>query len=141
VVTPLLLSFYLSLPPWKPKDSTMEKVQDWMEITLPRTLHWFPFEFFGSPSSSSLKRYSKLCFSRSAYVVQRFEFPLVEQLLRTPRRHTYRSVEFCWTQCENSRFGGRMACTCLTGAPHRSDRLRLQNPNSCFASCPRHISI
>jgi hypothetical protein len=33
----------------------MEKVQDWMEITLLRTLHWFPFKFFGSPSSISQK--------------------------------------------------------------------------------------
>jgi hypothetical protein len=84
----------------------MEKVQDWMEITLLRTLHWFPLEFFGFPSSSSLSRYSKLCFARSPYMVQRFEFPLVEHLLRSPRSHTYRSLDFCWTHCENSRIGG-----------------------------------
>jgi hypothetical protein len=55
-------------------------------------------------------------------MVQRFEFPLVELLLRSPRRHTYRSTRFCWTHCENPRFGvGRpspvwpVAVTGLTG--------------------------
>jgi hypothetical protein len=103
-----------------------------MEITLLRTLHWFSIKFFVSSSSSSLKRYSKLCFARSPYLVQRFEFPLVEHLLRSPRIHTYRSIDFCWIHCENSRIGGRMACTGLTSAPHRSDRWRLSNPRSCF---------
>jgi hypothetical protein len=28
-------------------------------------------------------------------MVQRSEFPLVEHLLRSPRRHTYRSIRFC----------------------------------------------
>jgi hypothetical protein len=37
--------------------------------------------------------------------VQRFEFPLVYHLLRTPRRHTYRAIKFHWTHCENPRFG------------------------------------
>jgi hypothetical protein len=92
----------------------MKKAKDWMEITLPRTLYWFPFEFFGSPPSSSPKRYSNLPFARSLYSIQRFEFPLVEQLQRTPRRHTYRSITFCWTHCESSSFGA----DCL----HRSDR-------------------
>jgi hypothetical protein len=110
----------------------MEKVQVWMEITRLRTLHWFPFEFFGFPSSSSLSRYSKLCFARSPYMVQRFEFPLVEHRLRSPRSHTYRSIEFFWTHYENSRIGGRTACTGLTSAPNRFDRWRLSNPKSCF---------
>jgi hypothetical protein len=39
-------------------------------------------------------------------LVQRFEFPLVEHLLRSSRRHTYRSIMFRWTHCENPRFGG-----------------------------------
>jgi hypothetical protein len=69
-------------------------------------------------------------------LVQRFEFPLVEHLLRSPRRHTYRSIRFRWTHCEKPRFGvGRpspvrpvgaigsvLGGTGLTGAPHRSDR-------------------
>jgi hypothetical protein len=103
---PPSLSSSTSLSPWISKDSTMEKVQDWMEIALLKTLHWFPFEFFGFLSSSSLSRYSKLCFARSPYMVQRFEFPLVEHLMRSPRSHTYRSKDFCWTHCENSRIGG-----------------------------------
>jgi hypothetical protein len=103
---PPSLSYSTSLsPPWISKDSTMEKVQDWMEITLLRILHRFPFEFFGFPSSSSLSRYSKLCFARSPYMVQRFKFPLVEHLLRSPRSYTYRSIRFLWTHCENPRFG------------------------------------
>jgi hypothetical protein len=76
-----------------PKDSTMEKMQDWMEITLSRTLLWIPIEFFGSPSSSPLTRYSKLCFAQSPYLVQRFEIPSVEHHLRSSRRHSYRSIE------------------------------------------------
>jgi hypothetical protein len=31
--------------------------------------------------------------------VQTFEFPLVYHLLRSPRRHTYRSIKFHWTHC------------------------------------------
>jgi hypothetical protein len=31
--------------------------------------------------------------------------PLVEHLLRSPRRHTYRSIRFRWTHYENPRFG------------------------------------
>jgi hypothetical protein len=38
-------------------------------------------------------------------LVQRFEFPLVEHLLRSPRRHSYRSIKFRWPHCENPRFG------------------------------------
>jgi hypothetical protein len=55
-------------------------------------------------------------------MVQSFEFPLVEHLLRSPRRHTYRSIRFRWTHCDKSRIGvGRsspawpVAVTGLTG--------------------------
>jgi hypothetical protein len=55
-------------------------------------------------------------------MVLRFEFPLVEHLLRSSRRHSYWSIRFRWTHCENTRFGvGRpspvwpMAVTGLTG--------------------------
>jgi hypothetical protein len=106
VETPSSPSFHLSQSPWTPKDSTKERHQDWMENTLPRTLHLFSFKFLEFPSSSSLKRYSNLRFAWYLYSVQRFEFPLVEHHLRTPRRHTYSSIDFCWTHCENSRFGG-----------------------------------
>jgi hypothetical protein len=64
-----------------------------------------PFEFFGFLSSSSLQRYSNLHFARSLYSVQRFQFPLVYHLLRTSRRHTYGSITFCWTHCEDPRYG------------------------------------
>jgi hypothetical protein len=37
--------------------------------------------------------------------VQRLEFSLENHLLKTPGRHTYRSIKFCWTHCENPRFG------------------------------------
>jgi hypothetical protein len=103
-----------------------------MEITLLRTLHWFPIKFFVSSLSSYLKRYSKLCFARSPYLVQIFEFPLVEHLLTSPRSHTYRSIDFCSIHCENSRIWGRTACTGLTGARHLSDQWWLSNPRFCF---------
>jgi hypothetical protein len=55
-------------------------------------------------------------------MVQRFEFPLVEHLMWSPRRHSYRSIRFRWTHCENQSFGvGRpspvwpVAVTGLTG--------------------------
>jgi hypothetical protein len=99
------LSFHLSLLPWRFKVSTKERPQDWKQKDLPKLLHWFPFEFFGFFSSSSLQRYSNLLFARSLYSVQIFEFPLVYHLLRTPRRHTYKSIKSCWTHCENPRFG------------------------------------
>jgi hypothetical protein len=52
----------------------------------------------------------KSSISWSLYSVQRFEFPWVEHHLRTPRRHPYRSIVFCWTHCENQIFGvGRPA--------------------------------
>jgi hypothetical protein len=69
------LSFHLSFPPWRFKDSTKGKPQDWKEKDLPRPLFTFTFEFFGFLSSSSLQRYSNLRFARSLYFVQRFEFP------------------------------------------------------------------
>jgi hypothetical protein len=78
-----------------------------MEITLLKTLHWFSFKFFISPSSSSLKRYSKLCFARSPHMMQRFEFPLVEHLLRSPRSHTYRSIDFVGYIVRTQEFGGK----------------------------------
>jgi hypothetical protein len=118
--------------PWISFDSIMKKVQDWMENTLLRTLYLFPIKFFVSSSSSSLKRYSKVCFAQSPHLVQRFELPLVEHLLRSSRSHTYRSINFRWTHCEKSRIWGRMACTGLTGALHQSGRWWLSNPGSCF---------
>jgi hypothetical protein len=114
----------LSTPstPWRFEDSTKEKPQDWKQKDLPRPLFTFPFVFLGFNSSSSLQRYSKLSFARSPHLVQSFEFPLVEHLLRSPRRHSYRSIAFCWTHCEKSQIGvGRpspvwpVAVTGLTG--------------------------
>jgi hypothetical protein len=98
-------SFHLSLLPWRCEDSTKVKTQDWKQKDILRPLFTFPFKFFGFISSSSLQRYSNLLFARSPYMVQRFEFPLVEHLLRSPRRHTYRSIRFRWIYYENPRFG------------------------------------
>jgi hypothetical protein len=97
--------FHLSQLPWSCKDSTKGKTQGWKQKDLLKPLLTFPFECFGFNSSSSLQRYSNLHFARSPYMVQSFEFALVEHLLRSPRRHTYRSIRFRWTHCENPRFG------------------------------------
>jgi hypothetical protein len=105
VVTPPSPLFHLSQLPWRFEDSTKEKAQDWKQKDLPMPLFTFPFKFFGFNSSSSLQTYSNLLFARSLYMVQRFGFPLVYHLLRSPRRHTYRSIRFRWTHCENPRFG------------------------------------
>jgi hypothetical protein len=117
--TPL---FHLSHNPWWFEDSTKEKPQNWKQKDLLRPFFTFPFEFLGFNSSSSLQRYSNLSFARSPLMVQSFEFPLVEHLLRSPRRHSYRSIAFCWTHCEKSQIGVRrplpvwpVAVTGLTG--------------------------
>jgi hypothetical protein len=114
--------FHLSHNPWWFEVSTKEKPQDWKQKDLLRPLFTFPFVFLGFNSSSSLQRYSNLSFARSPHLVQSFEFPLVEHLLRSPRRHSYRSIAFCWTHCEKSQIGfGRLspvwpvAVTGLTG--------------------------
>jgi hypothetical protein len=106
--------FLLSQTLWISKDSTKEKAQDWKEKTLPRLLYWFPFEFFESHSSSSLKRYSNLRFNRPLYSVQRFEFHLVYHLLEPPRRHPYRSIHFVEHIVRTEDLG--------SDGPHRSDR-------------------
>jgi hypothetical protein len=74
-------------------------------------------------------------------MVQRFEFPLVEHLLRSPRGHTYRSIRFRWTHCENPRFGvGRptpvwqVAVTGLTGGA-------CPTPNVVFFMFFQHVSV
>jgi hypothetical protein len=67
-------------------------------------------------------RYSNLRFTQSLHSMQRFEFPLVYHLLRTPRRHTYRSIKFRWTHCENPRFGVGRPSPVRPGGHHRSDR-------------------
>jgi hypothetical protein len=103
--TPLSSLLHLSQVPWWFEVWTKEKPQDWKEKDLPRPLFTFPLEFLGFNSSSSLQRYSNLSFARSPHMVQSFEFPLVEHLLRSPRRHSYRSIAFCWTHCEKSRIG------------------------------------
>jgi hypothetical protein len=41
-----------------------------------------------SMAKGSLQRYSNLVFTRSINSLSRFEFPLVEHLLATPRRHS-----------------------------------------------------
>jgi hypothetical protein len=66
-------------------------------------------------------------------MMQRFEFPLVEHLLRSSRGHTYRSIRFRWTHCENPRFG--------SDGLHRSDRWRVFSPKCCFLLVFQHISI
>jgi hypothetical protein len=85
---------HLSQNPWRFEVSNKGRHQDWKQEDLSRPLFTIPLEFFGFLSSSSLQRYSNLHFARSPYMVQRFEFPLVEHLLRSPRRHTYKSIRF-----------------------------------------------
>jgi hypothetical protein len=99
--------FHFPFSPWRFEVSTKGKAQDWKQKDPLRPLFTFPFEFFGFISSSSLQRYSNFHFARSPYMVKRFEFSLVKHLLRSPRRHTYRSIRFRWTHCENPRFGVR----------------------------------
>jgi hypothetical protein len=60
-------------------------------------------------------------------MVQRFEFPLVEHLLRSPRRHTYRSIRFRWTHCEKPRFG--------VGRPSPVWSVARVQPQMLFSSC------
>jgi hypothetical protein len=115
--------------------------QVWKERTLARPLYWFPIKFFAFPSSSSLKRYSNLRFARSLYSVQRFEFPLVEHHLRTPRRHPYIPIAFRWTHYENSRFGVRRLApvgpVLLTGMTGDA----CPTLSSVFFVCSTHIYV
>jgi hypothetical protein len=63
--------------------------------------------------------------------LQRFEFPLVYHLLRTPRRHTYRSIRFHWTHCKNPRFGvGRLSLVWPVA---------LVQPQMLFSSCYTYL--
>jgi hypothetical protein len=94
VEAPLFSLSHLSQNPWRFEVSNKGRHQDWKQEDLSRPLFTIPLEFFGFLSSSSLQRYSNLHFARSPYMVQRFEFPLVEHLLRSPRRHTYKSIRF-----------------------------------------------
>jgi hypothetical protein len=54
-------------------------------LHFPIRVHWIQLEFL-SP------KVFKSSFCPTPYMVQRFEFPLVEHLMRSPRRHTYRSM-------------------------------------------------
>jgi hypothetical protein len=92
---------------------------------IPHQVLRFLFEFI-------CQKVFKTLFCRISLLGAKIEFPLVKHPLRSPRSHTYISINFCWTHCENSRIWRRTAYTGLTGAPHRSDRWRLTNPRSCF---------
>jgi hypothetical protein len=60
-------------------------------------------------------------------MVQRFEFPLVEHLLRSSNRDSYRSIRFCWTHYENPRFG--------VGRPSPVWPVARVQPQMVFSSC------